>query len=265
MLAKYDIVHNHVVTPGFFAGALVNQLGRPFVTSLHNDPPFHSRAGNGYRQILRSSHCVALSKNQAVRLSPRINIVDVIHNGINLTDFPYREKKEDFLLSIGAIAPWKGTHIAVKIAKKAKKKLIIAGPRPYLDYFTTEIEPYLDSEIKYVGYVSDEYKKNLLSKAKALLFPVQHYEPYGVVMIEAMACGTPVIAFGLGSTNEVIEHGKTGFVCSSMEEMFKAIRHVDEIEPIACRTHVVKNFSIEMMTKRYLELYNAIISETIIC
>jgi len=200
-----------------------------------------------------------------MRLHQYINIVDVIHNGINPIDFPYREEKEDFLLTLGAIAPWKGTHIAVKIAKKAKKKLIIAGPRPYLDYFTREIEPFLDSDIKYVGYISDEYKKNLLSKAKALLFPVKTPDVCSVVMMETMACGTPVIASGLGSTNEVIEHGKTGFVCYSMEEMLKAIKCVDAIDPMICRKHVEKNFSIEMMTKHYLDLYNTIISKTMIC
>lgn len=256
LISKYDIVHNHLITPGLQMCAFLKRLGMPVLTTLHHDPPLSiTRRGEIYR--LFRHPCVAISKNQAQRLSNVLDITAVIHNGIDLSEYSCDEAKEDYLLYLGMIHPVKGVHIAIHVAKSAGEKLLIVGPIRDYDYFNKQIKPQLDERyIKYLGEVGENYKIHLLKKARALIFPVLRYEPFGLVVIEAMACGTPVITFNRPPMPEIVNDGVTGYCVNSTKEMISAVKAVNEINPKDCRLHVELNFSIKVMGERYLELYS---------
>ena len=163
---------------------------------------------------------------------------------------------------IGRMAPQKGFHTGIEIAKKSGCPLIIAGniDKDEGDYFQTQIDPHIDgSQIKYVGPVDDEAKRELLLKARAFLMPIEWHEPFGIVMAEAMACGTPVVGFPLGAVPEVVNQGTTGFICNDITEAASAIQHIGAIERAACRQHVEENFSKSVVTERYISAYTDVL------
>lgn len=184
-----------------------------------------------------------------------------IHNGIDFRQFELKENQADgLLIFLGRIERIKGCHIAIKLAQQTGKRLIIAGNKSQLpeevDYYENEIKPQIDgTQILYVGEVDDRQKSEWLGKAMALLMPILWNEPFGIVMIEAMACGTPVIAFNKGSVNEVIDEGITGFKVKSEDEMKDAIGKVASINRAACCEHAKKKFDIRVIASKYLELY----------
>jgi glycosyltransferase involved in cell wall biosynthesis len=171
------------------------------------------------------------------------------------------EKKH--LIFLGRIEEIKGTKEAIEVAIATNSKLIIAGniQNGHEDYFNTYIKPFLDNPlIEYVGPVDDEQKKNYLQNAKAFLFPIKWDEPFGIVMAEAMACGVPVIGFNRGSVTEVVKHGKTGFIVSNVEEMINAVNQIGSIDRNLVRSDCVSRFSLEMISKQYLELFGQILN-----
>ena len=161
------------------------------------------------------------------------------------------------LVFLGRIEDIKGTHIAVEIARATGKRLVIAGniPAGKEEYFDTTVKPYLNERIVYVGPVNDEQKNELLGKALAFLMPVQWNEPFGIVMAEAMACGTPVLGFPFGSVPEVVEDGINGFVCKDAKEMIAKVAEADRIDRSAVRKVAEQRFSNEKIAADYLELY----------
>ena len=190
---------------------------------------------------------------------PRIR---TIHHGLDFASYRLVEKKENYLAFIGRIAPVKGTHIAIAAAKKAGVKLKIAGEiqPPFRDYFETEIEPHIDGKnVEYVGEADLEAKNELLGNALALLFPIQWNEPFGLVTIEAMACGTPVLALAGGSVAEIVQDGVSGWICRSADDMEKRIRTVDQFHPATVRKYAETNFSLEKMVQEYAALYAEIL------
>jgi len=164
------------------------------------------------------------------------------------------------LMFLGRIEEVKGCHTAIKVAKALNRRLIIAGNRSPLTeeqvYFEQQIAPHIDgTRISYVGQVNDEQKNRYLQQSAALLFPIEWNEPFGMVMVEAMACGTPVVAFRRGSVDEVIDEGVTGFKVSTSEEMKNAVLKISEIDRAACRERALSRFDVSVIAKRYLSLH----------
>ena len=184
------------------------------------------------------------------------------YNGINPDDYQFCESKEDYLLFMGMLYAHKGVNYALDIAEKTGKKLILAGPIYNLDYYKKEIEPRIkgNPNIVYAGSVGGSYRQLILKRAKCVLFPSVWEEPFGLVMIEAMACGTPVLAFGNGAVPEVMS-GFPEMICNNVEEMLYKLQNQEFPGPQALRKYVENNFSAEKMADRYVEIYKKVIED----
>jgi glycosyltransferase involved in cell wall biosynthesis len=185
-----------------------------------------------------------------------------VYNGVPIGQFHFNNEltQDAPLVFLGRIEEIKGTHIAIELAIKTNNRLIIAGniPKEYQNYFDEKVKPYLNNQIQYLGPVNDIQKNELLRNAKAFLMPILWNEPFGIVMAEAMACGTPVIGFNRGSVPEVVEHNVSGFVCNTMEEMIEGINKLSLISRINVRNRAEQYFSSEVIAHNYLELYKKI-------
>ncbi|MCM3782123.1 glycosyltransferase family 4 protein [Neobacillus mesonae] len=185
-----------------------------------------------------------------------------VHNGIRVKDYPYRQKKKGYLLFLGRIMSEKGVHLAVEVAQKTGKELIIAGTfndKPkYEQYFNEQIKPHLNDKIRYVGPVGGAEKMKLLSEASCVLFTSTWNEPFGLVLIEALACGTPVLGFKAGAVPEVLV-GMPQLLCDDVNEMIRKVRVKKFPSPKACRLYVIKRYSDKVMTNNFLKLYKKII------
>ena len=228
--------------------------GPEFVYTIHH--PHHDDLSSFY-QYYPDVQYVSISNFQKDR--ERMPRLRTIHHGVDMSQYQLQEKKGDYLAFLGRIAPLKGTHIAIDVAKKTGVPLKIAGEvQPiYREYFETQIEPHIDGKfIEYVGEADLSAKNELLSNARAMLFPIQWDEPFGLVMIEAMATGTPVIAFPGGAVPEVISEGVSGHICKSMDDMLASVRELgNRFDPVAVRQYAAEYFSVDRMVKEYAELY----------
>jgi glycosyltransferase involved in cell wall biosynthesis len=181
-----------------------------------------------------------------------------VYNALPVDGWPYRERKDDYLLAFGRVCEDKGFHVAVEVARRTGSRLLMAGVVQEWNraYFEQRIAPEIDDQqIVYLGEVSDAQKRDLFAGARAFLFPILWPEPFGIVMIEAMAAGTPVIALHDGSVPEVVQGGVGGFVCEDVDAMVAAVDRLDEIDPAACRASVADRFSVERMVGDYEGLY----------
>jgi glycosyltransferase involved in cell wall biosynthesis len=205
---------------------------------------------------------VAISESQRRREPMRR--MDVVHHGLNLDDYAFGADKDDYLAFLGRLAPCKGAHLACEVAKRSGLPLKLAGEvQPtFDDYWKERVVPYLGSDgIEYVGEVGHAAKNELLSRARALLFPIEWDEPFGLVMIEAMACGTPVLAFDRGSVPEVVRSGQSGWVCGDVDEMAARARNPG-IAAESCREWVASRFSVvDRMVDQYVAVYRRTIAE----
>lgn len=187
-----------------------------------------------------------------------------IFNGVDLSIYDFVEKaSEDAPLAfLGRIEPIKGTHIAIKVAQATNNRLIIAGniPNEHQNYFDLEIKPYLSDTITYIGPVNDSQKNKLLGSASAFLMPIEWNEPFGIVMAEAMACGTPVLAFNRGSVPEIVINGVNGFSCNTTEEMIELVPKIQELNRQKVRLDCEERFSSIIIINQYLELYKKMIA-----
>lgn len=195
-----------------------------------------------------------------------LNYLATVYNGIDLTTHKFYVQPDNphYLAFLGRISPEKGTHLAIAIAKRSGWQLKIAGKIDRVDvkYFEQEIKPHIDGkQIEYLGEANHAQKNALIGGAVATLFPITWREPFGLVMVESMAAGTPVIAMELGSTSEVIVHGKTGFLCHSIEECVTALERVAQLDRSACREHVLNHFSVKKMVDGYEAVYEKILTE----
>jgi glycosyltransferase involved in cell wall biosynthesis len=203
---------------------------------------------------------VTLSKLQQRQELPLDS--SVIYHGLDLASYRPTEKKQRYLAWLARISPIKGTHLAIECAKRLNIPLKIAGDlQPdYRAYFEEKVKPHIDGEfIKYVGEVDLQQKIDLLGNAAALLFPVDWEEPFGLVMIEAMACGTPVVALDRGAVPEVIEDGVSGLICKSLDEIVARFESVRKLDPRAIRVYVERRFSAAKMTNDYVHLYEHVL------
>lgn len=252
----FDIVHDHTVMGPVFSEKFP---GLKVITTMHG--PFVEELADIYRRIAVTVPLIGISEAQR-RPVPDIPIRRVIHHGVPASAFPYGDGKGGYCLFLGRMSPDKGAHRATEAAYKAGVPLIIAAKmreQAEIDYFEANVKPYLNENIRYVGEVSHEEKLELLTNARCLLFPIRWNEPFGMVMVEAMACGTPVIAFPEGAAPEVIEEGKTGFLCDNVDDMAATISRLDSIDRADCRAAVEGYFSARRMVQEHLELFEEII------
>jgi glycosyltransferase involved in cell wall biosynthesis len=250
----YDIVHDH---SGFLLVAFRRHLSLPPV--LHTiHCAFDKIAYPFYEQFGNAVAYNAISEYHRSQAPPNMNWAGVVHNAIAVEQWPYAPDKDDYLLAFGRICEDKGFHLSIEAAKRTGSRLIMAGVVQDQNraYFEEKVQPLVDGEqIVYEGEVSDERKHELFARAKAFLFPILWPEPFGLVMIEAMATGTPVVAMRQGSVPEVVDHGRTGFVCHTFEEFVGAIDRVNDIDPHACRDWVEERFTVDRMLGDYEAIY----------
>jgi glycosyltransferase involved in cell wall biosynthesis len=226
------------------------------VTTIHG--PFNEELTDIYQRVARRVPIIAISHAQR-RHVPQIPIARVIHHGLDASEFPVGSGDGGYLLFLGRMAPEKGPHRAIEAAQKAGIPLLMAAkmrePAEF-DYFDTQVRPHLNAETQYLGEVPHEEKLQLLGGALALLNPIRWAEPFGLVMIEALACGTPVLTFPEGAAPEIIEDGGTGYLCHDVAEMAEAIGRVDRLDRAACREAVEGYFSIDRMVAEHLALFD---------
>ncbi len=251
-LAGVDVIHDHTVLGPVYARQVTDQ---PVVTTNHG--PFNEELTDVYRRIADRVPIIAISHAQRA-VVPDLAVARVIHHGIEATRFPVGDGAGGYCLFLGRMHPDKGAHRAVTAAHKAGVPLVMAGKcrEPWEHkFFDQEVAPYLSEEIRYVGEVSHEEKVQLLAGARCTLFPIRWNEPFGLVILESLACGTPVLAFNEGAAPEIIEHGKTGFICEDETGMAEAIGAVDGLSRADCRAAVEGYFSMKRCVADHLALF----------
>jgi glycosyltransferase involved in cell wall biosynthesis len=260
---EFDVIHDHDGLASRAMGALVRRLvGTPVVATLHGPAdPITQQALGSLRHDLKF---IAISDYQR-RGFPDLEFVGTIPNAIDVEHMAYSAEKDDYLLFIGRMSADKGAHTAIDVAKRLGMRLIMAGKvneGPEQDYFTAHVEPHLSDNVFFRGEVDHETKVALYAHARCTLFPIQWPEPFGLVMIESLACGTPVIAMRQGSVPEVIEHGRTGFIVDTADEMVEAFAHLDDIDPAECRRAVEERFSSEAFVSAHEAAYERLLTGT---
>jgi len=255
---SFNLFHNHF---DFFMFPLCLSETIPILTTLHR--PIDSVAAQAYRAYNKINFC-AISEDQRQSVEENgISTIGVVYNGIAPEKYIFKETADDYFIYLGRINKEKGIVDAINVSKEAGVKLLVAGNIVGGDewnYFLHEVQPLLNEEnINFIGQLNFSEKVRLLGGAKALLFPIDRREPFGLVMIEAMACGTPVIAYRRGSVSEVIKDKKTGFIVNSKEEMIEAIKKIGVIKRKDCRAHVEQNFTLKQMVDKYEEIYKKLI------
>lgn len=250
----FDIIHNHF---DFLPLTYIKMTSTPVVTTIHGISS--PKILPVYKKYNNQIYYVSISN--AARI-PDLNYIATVYHGIDLDQFNFKSKSKDYLIFFGRIHHDKGTKEAIKIALKVGMKLILAGIIQDKNYFKRNIEPFLDNNlIKYVGVAGPKKRDELLGGAYALLNPINIPEAFGLSVVEAMACGTPVISFNKGSMSEVIVNGKTGFLVNSIEEAIKALKKIDIIDRAECRRWVEKKFTVERMVNDYIKVYESILAK----
>jgi glycosyltransferase involved in cell wall biosynthesis len=247
-------VHDHTLAGPLNAAAL-RGLGVPTVVTVHG--PVDDDLRRLFTELRADVGLVAISRRQR-ELAPDLPWLGVVHNSLRPADWPFRAEKADYALFLGRFHPQKAPHLALEAAHAAGLPLVLAGKcaEPIeRDYFEREVRPRLRPGDRVVGVADARRKRELLLDARCLLFPVQWEEPFGMVMIEAMACGTPVVALRYGAVPEVVADGVTGLVCDRPEELPAALAEVVRIDPRACRERVLAGFTSDRMAAGYVQAY----------
>jgi glycosyltransferase involved in cell wall biosynthesis len=253
----FDIIHDHTNLGPFYAE---RQPRSVVASTIHG--PLDATFGPIYARMADRVSLIAISHAQR-HSAPEIPVAAVIHHGIDADQFPVGDGSGGYAVFLGRMSPDKGAHRAVAAAKKAGVPLRMAAKMRSADevsYFENVIEPALTPDTEYLGEVSHEDKLALLAGARALLFPIRWNEPFGMVMIEALACGTPVLAFPEGSAPEVVHHNRTGFLCEDEAGMADALQRVDTIDRRDCRAAVEGHFSTDRMVAEHLQLFEDLLS-----
>ncbi|MHB8510617.1 MAG: glycosyltransferase family 4 protein [Actinomycetota bacterium] len=264
----FDVIHDHCGMIGPPIGANVS---KPVVHTLHG--PFTEMAKQMYRLLAPSKdepgrhvrnplHVVAISNSQRSGC-PDLNYAGMVYNGIDLNRYPFKDSKEDYVLFLGRVNKEKGPEIAIDVAARAgvKLKMAVKMSESFEQVYWKEVvEPRLTGNEEIIGEITVEEKASLIANAKATLFPIQWPEPFGLVMTESMAAGTPVLAFPYGSAPEVIADGKTGFLCKEVDDMVSAISRVSSIDPRECRRRVEEKFSARTMCEGYQDVYERVLA-----
>lgn len=271
----FDIVHVHLSSASdMYVFPLTAHLAVPHVATLHSNFPFDRGPGGWvgdadryYMDWAPYVPIVAISENARAQEKLPLNFIGVVYNGIDMHQYPPSHRKRgDYFAWLGRFTPDKGTHLAIEAAKQAGVPLILAGTidryvQQARDYFHQMIEPQIDGQhVKYIGPANMKQKLSLLGRARGFLNPIEWEEPFGMVMIEAMALGCPVISFARGAAPEIVVDGDTGFLVKNVDEMVQAMTRIDEIDRDQTRLHVERNFSSRVMAERYAQVYEKVIA-----
>ena len=249
----FDVIHDH---SGFTAVAMADRVVTPVVHTIHG--PLDDTTRRFYQRHGHKVRLVAISRSQADSAPEGVHVSDVVPNPIVVGRWPLREHKQDYVLWIGRMDPVKGAHRAITAARLAGAPLVLAGPvqSGQEDYFRELVEPHVDGRrVRYVGEVGGTAKQNLFANAAALLMPVCWREPFGMVMIEALACGTPVIAFAEGAAAEIVIDTENGRLVADETQMAEAIGQVGLIDPRRCRASVAARYDISVTVAGYERVY----------
>jgi glycosyltransferase involved in cell wall biosynthesis len=252
-----DIVHDHTVFGPLYSERFPDL---PVVTTIHG--PFNDELTDLYGVVASRLPVICVSHDQRATAAT-VPIARVIHHGVDASAFPVGDGRGGYCLFLGRMSPDKGPHRAIEACRKAGVPLFMAAKmrEPWeRAYFDAEVAPHLGEDVRYLGEVPHEEKLALLGDAMALINPIRWHEPFGLVMIEALACGTPVISYPEGAAPEIIEHGRTGFLCDDESEMADAIGRVEEISRAACRAAVEGYFSVERMVNEHVDLFEQILA-----
>lgn len=257
-LGSVDVVHDHTLM-GPVLAASRRQL--PVVTTNHGT--FNEELASIYRAVAGKVPIIAISARQAEDAGDT-PIARVIHHGVDVEQFPVGTGAGAHLLFLGRMAPSKGVHLAARAAREAGVPLLIGAKMreaPEHAYFEAEVRPLLGTDVEYLGELTFDEKVELLGTARALLNPIRWEEPFGMVMIESLACGTPVLTFPKGAAPEIVDHGVTGFLAKSWTELVASIDKVDALDRAACRAAVVERFSTARMASDHVALFEETIAE----
>jgi glycosyltransferase involved in cell wall biosynthesis len=255
---EFDVVHDHSGITGSAMGALLRG-NPPVVHTLHG--PWTALTRRYYALLYEYVHLVAISESQRAD-NPDVGYAGTVHNGIDLHEYPFRADKDDFLIYIGRANPDKGPSIAIEVARRAGLPLamVIKKNEPFeRTYWDEIVAPLLNDEVEVFEAISSGQKSDLLSRARAMVFPIQWPEPFGLVMVEAMACGTPVVACPAGAAVELVENGVTGYLRDSIDDLVEAVADIGKCSPIECRRRVEASFSATAMVEGYEQLFESIL------
>jgi glycosyltransferase involved in cell wall biosynthesis len=259
---EFDIIHSHM---GCVALPYSNLVKTPTVHTLHGI--FTPDNRKMYKRACKQPY-VSISNTQR-QPELGLNYVSTVYNGVDVDSYQFYKQPDNppYLAFLGRISPEKGTHLAIEIAQRSGWHLKIAGKIDVVDveYYETMVKPHIDGkQIEYLGEANHCQKNGLMGGAVATLFPITWPEPFGLVMIESMAAGTPVIAIKLGSTSEVITHGKTGFLCQDLDACIAALDQIPTLSRQACRQHVRDKFSVHRMVKGYEAVYRQLVEPKVL-
>jgi len=254
---EVDLIHDHNEATGILmAAAVAPEI--PSVATVHG--PITEPTATFLREMRRDVDLVAISHSQRSQVE-ELNWVGVVHNAVDVDSLTVSSEKDDYLLQIARVCPEKGQHVTVEAARRAGRPLVLAGKieesRQSMAYFREHIEPWLGRGVEWKENVQGEEKAELLARAYAAVFPLQWAEPFGLAMVEAMASGTPVIAFARGAAPELVEPGLTGLLVQGTDGVVEAMKHVPEIDPVACAERARARFSPRAMAEGYVRVYRA--------
>lgn len=255
---EFDIIHCH----WHFMGSFFQRFTKtPVVHTLHNILKPEDFRWQILKEYQNDFNPVFISQSEKDDSPINFKNNYIVYNGIDIAPFKFNSTPQDHLVWIARICPSKGAKEAIEIAKQLGMKLLMAGQlQPqHEEYFEKEIKPELNDNIRYLGELSEKEIAELYGSAKAFLYPINWEEPFGLVMVEAMACGTPVIVFDRGSAREIVEDGKTGFVVKGIAGAVEAVKKIDQIKREDCRKRVEDNFTKEVMVEEYEKLYYKVI------
>jgi glycosyltransferase involved in cell wall biosynthesis len=255
----FDVINDHT---GMLGAVLGGAVETPVVHTVHG--PLDGEPGELYESIARVAPRVGLISISMNQRKPKPDLPWIANcpNALDFSVYPCKPHRGDYLLYLGRMSPDKGAHRAIAVAMEAGLPLKLAGKmqdKKEIDYFEELVAPHLVGDIEYLGEVSHGEKVELLQNARATLFPIEWEEPFGLVMIESMACGTPVIATRWGAVPEVIEDGRSGIIVDSYREMPEALERADELDPLELRRFAEEHFSPERMVSDYVSAYETAI------
>lgn len=253
---EFDIIHDHT---GYFGLTYAESSRTPVVSTLHGN--LTPDVIPAYEKFSKP-FLVSISNSQR-KPAPHLNFIDTVYNGLPMARYPFSLADKGYLLAVGRFSPEKGIHNAITIARKLNLPLLIGAKLEETSkpYFEKEIKPFLNDKIQWIGEISEKQRNELMAHALCFLHPLEWEEPFGLTIIEAMSCGTPVVAYDKGSMGEIIQQGKTGFIAKNISDAVSCVKKIRSISREYCRRYSLTHFSGDIMATGYEMVYEAILAE----